>query len=352
MAFRGHALIISVSKYKHYNDLGTAVVNDGNDLADALRDPDLCGYDPAKVTVLRDKEVTSRSVFDALESIAAVAHEDDPVLFYFSGHGDEMPLGRDQGAGLLAYDFDENTMGGLISSQELSNRWSNLRSRRKLMLLDCCHAGGIEVLKASKAPPKGLSAVTLESLAEGRGNVVLASSRHEEPSAILPGDRNSLFTKHLINGFRGAAGHDPDGFVRVFELFNFVAVNVRRERPVQNPALSAKLVEDNFPVAFCASPTLRKKSPLLDGISPDFGLLETLSVLAPNLYPLGPLDGNVWERAGGDISRLQLDDTGRNSWFRAFKLLRQGGGGEKVSADTLAHEFRTDYPRHPALYKN
>ena len=60
-----------------------------------------------------------------------------------------------------------------------------------------------------------------------------------EPSLILRRDSTSLFTKHLANGLLGHGGHSKDGFVRVFDLFNYVAVEVRQEVPEQSPVYAA-----------------------------------------------------------------------------------------------------------------
>lgn len=73
------------------------------------------------------------------------------------------------------------------------------------------------------------------------------------------------------------------------------------------------------------------------------GLLD----LAVNLYPQGPLQDAIWERAGGDVCQLDLSGNGRTQWWYAIRLLQHGGGN--VDADDLLRMFAEDYPRHPAL---
>ena len=59
------------------------------------------------------------------------------------------------------------------------------------------------------------------------------------------------------------------------------------------------------------------------------------------LYPLGPLDRNVWARAGGDVSALETGGNGRDAWYSALRLVRLGGG--RTSAVRLLEVARTDY---------
>lgn len=70
--------------------------------------------------------------------------------------------------------------------------------------------------------------------------------------------------------------------------------------------------------------------------------------LASDLYPRGPLQNAVWERAGGDVSRLELSGTGRTMWWNALRLLDRGGGGDLSPLDLL-RAFAEDHPQHPAL---
>ena len=69
----------------------------------------------------------------------------------------------------------------------------------------------------------------------------------------------------------------------------------------------------------------------------------------PNLYPAGPMDQEVWARAGGDPSRLRLNETGRAAWFAALRTVRLGGGGAGIRKESLIAIALEDYPHHPEL---
>ena len=61
------------------------------------------------------------------------------------------------------------------------------------------------------------------------------------------------------------------------------------------------------------------------------------------------MDQEIWARAGGDPSRLDLNGTGRAVWFRAMRSLRLGGGGAGIRRESLIAAALDDYPHHPVL---
>lgn len=144
----------------------------------------------------------------------------------------------------------------------------------------------------------------------------------------------------------GYGGHDEEGFVRVFDLFNYVAVAVRREAPEQSPVYAAYHQNQNFAVACCVDAARRKtRTPLIE-MSADGDRLQAISAVFCSLYPLGPQDQAIWERAGGDLSRLRLSGQGRTDWFRAIQLMDHGGS---LTLEALCREALSDYPQNRDL---
>ena len=88
--------------------------------------------------------------------------------------------------------------------------------------------------------------------------------------------------------------------------------------------MKATQLEMNFPVALG---TVGKKQVAIE--PPKFSSQfdwKRLEVALAELYPLGPVDRELWLRSGGDLSRLKLNLTGRTAWFSSLMYLRQGGG--------------------------
>ena len=67
------------------------------------------------------------------------------------------------------------------------------------------------------------------------------------------------------------------------------------------------------------------------------------------LYPLGPLDREIWSRAGGDVANLRISSTGRAAWHSALRLVAQGGGGANFSTYSLLKEASSEYEANPDL---
>jgi len=72
---------------------------------------------------------------------------------------------------------------------------------------------------------------------------------------------------------------------------------------------------------------------------------QNLFEIATKLYPEGLRDKGIWIRAGGDISMVQLNTTGKGQWIEALRLVENGGGGD-IDFDTIIQEMKIDYPRN------
>jgi hypothetical protein len=343
-----HALLIGVANYDNIGSLPEAILRDVKDLAEVLTSPSFCGYDRSNVTVLLNEQADAASIRAALQELASRAGPDDAVLIFFSGHGDRFSEAAGDVCALLPRDFDEANLSGTgLLETELSGALQRIKARKLLILLDACHSGGTVSLKnRGSLVGAGFSSKSLQGLVDGTGRVVVASSRETEASLVLHGARNSLFTTHLLDGLRGNATRKGDGLIRVFELFNYVSEQVRRSMPgQQHPVLHAARVEDDFPVAFARGGAKGAGLLLPEDRSPP----RDLDILLADLYPTGPQEEGIWMRAGGDLSRLRLQGSGRAQWFSALRTLRQGGGGAGLRVEDLVRAALDDFPQHAEL---
>lgn len=250
-----YALVIGIAAYQHINPLPETVVRDARDIAALLVDPRYCGYSPENVDVLVDGEATRAALRSALARLAARCDADSSALIYISCHGGRITDGIHGGEYLLPVDTiypDETSLArSAISGDEFARALSALPARKSLVILDCCHAGGIGSLKDAGAIEirPGLTDGYLEALQAGQGRAILASSSETESSYVLPGATNSLFTAHLLAGLRGGITSE-DGLIRVFALFDYVQPRVTAAQRAQHPVFKAEL-RQNFPVALC-----------------------------------------------------------------------------------------------------
>ena len=348
----GHAIVIGVANYWNVAGLPEAVLNDARDVAAVLKSNAYCGYEPRNVHLLLDRDATLERIRMAFATVARTSGPHDTVVIFFSGHGARLGNPDDPESALLPVECDGQKLGATgLSETEFSSALRGFAAKRLLVLIDACHSGGagsFKGLRSEELPALGYHEKSLGRLAQGTGRVFIASSRANEESWVLPNARNSVFTSHLLDALRGQARTSGDGVIRVFEIFNHVAEMVNREAPGrQHPVFKASDLEDNFPVALDRGGV--KSDASVSGSGAEFDFWGHLGEIMPDLYPAGPTEQDIWARAGGDPSRLHLNDTGRVAWFRALRSLRLGGGGAGIRSEKLIGIALNDFPHHAAL---
>jgi len=114
---------------------------------------------------------------------------------------------------------------------------NSIPSQKKIVILDFCHSGAVD----AKAPRQSfpLSEEFFAELSQGSGCALLRSCKDYELSYC--DTHNSLFTGYLLNGLRGEAISEDDGYITVEDLFQYVAYKVPRNPRglVQNPTYNA-----------------------------------------------------------------------------------------------------------------
>ncbi len=248
-----YALVIGIANYQHISGLPATVLNDAQEVYNLLSDPSMCGYQPGNVTLLRDQDATQAAIRQALAGLSTRATADSTVFFYISSHGGRVETGPAAGEYLLPVDTDysssESVARTAIAGAEFTEALRAIAARKVLVAFDCCHSGGIGQPKDALAPAikAGFSESYYDQLKSGKGRVILASSRDDEYSWVLPGAPNSLFTQQLLAGLRGGIASE-DGLIRIFEIFEYIQPRITAAQQNQHPIFKGEL-EENFPVA-------------------------------------------------------------------------------------------------------
>lgn len=294
---QGHALIIGVGA-----DLPNTV-DDAVGLANILQDPERCAYPPAQVQRLTAESATRQQFLDGLDKLAQVP-KDATVLVYFSGHGYEFSSTFGKSYFLMPFGYDVNRLAETaVSSQELTAKLQAIPAQKLLLLLDCCHAGGLDPSKApagaqmSKAPLPP-EATTL--FAQGNGRAVIASSRADELS--YAGKPYSAFTLALVEALAGQGAAEQDGYVRLADLAGHTREMVpQRTKNRQHPILNFQQA-DNFVVAYYAGgETMPKALPFSSPpeIEPEPGAFNRQA--APSYYAHLEGDGTIVQGSGNTV---------------------------------------------------
>src|SRR5262245_5738276 len=133
-----HALVVGIADYANIRKLPR--VRDAEDLAAALVDPALCGYDPENVTALLDSDASRAKIRAGFEVLRERCDADSTVFLYFSGHGGQIREGANRGQYLLPVDVifptDEDLARTAISGAEFTTALNTIKARRLTIVLD------------------------------------------------------------------------------------------------------------------------------------------------------------------------------------------------------------------------
>ncbi|MFC7647558.1 caspase domain-containing protein [Streptosporangium lutulentum] len=208
-----------------------APAHDAEALAGVLRDPQIGGFDVR--TMLNEPAYV---ISEAVEEFFADRSPNDLLLVHFSCHGV-----KDESGDL--YFATVNTKLSRLSATAVAadfvNRLMNRsRSRRIVLLLDCCYAGAFERGMTARAD----TTVGIGEQFGGRGRAVITASSAMEYA--FEGDQPlgafdvapSVFTGALVEGLTsGEADRDQDGWVTLDELYDYIFDKVREATPHQTP---------------------------------------------------------------------------------------------------------------------
>jgi outer membrane protein assembly factor BamB len=227
-----NALIVASEQY---TDPGLqrlrAPASDARALAAVLRDPAIGGFEVR--TLLNEP---AHVVNLAVEEFFADRQPADLLLMHFSGHGI-----KDQD-GELYFAASNTILGRLgataVAAEFVNRRMTRSRSRRVVLLLDCCYAGAFERGLVARSGPE----LGIEQHLGGRGRAVITASSAME-YAFEAGELTStgyvppsVFTSALVQGLQtGDADRDQDGLVGLDELYEYVYDQVREVTPTQTP---------------------------------------------------------------------------------------------------------------------
>jgi len=226
-----YALFVGSSEYDSESlvDL-KAPIADVRDLANLFRNPEIGGFD--QVTELINSSETE--IRQAVGSFFLNKKPEDLLLLYFSGHG----VLDDRGHLYLAVKDTKPDLlrATAISADFIADDMDLCRSKRQVLILDCCHSGAFR--RGIKGGGKALTQSTFEG--NGSGRIVLtASDRREfamEGNQVLEAAQTSLFTHFLLEGLKsGEADRDGDSFISLDEWYDYAYDKVVSNLPTQTP---------------------------------------------------------------------------------------------------------------------
>lgn len=274
----GYAVVIGVDANQIKRLALPSVAKDVQAVHDVLIHPERCAYKAENVTLLNGEKSTSKNILNALLDLQekVAADPEATAVIYYSGHG-MVDNDTDQYY-LIPYDISalSRIRVDAIKADTLTAEISAIQAKRTLVILDCCHADGMDVkdvdLKAIDAKAnveiasfpidlpqtKGIPSYEaapgskdIADLLEGEGRAILNSSTGAQSSYVRKDGAMSLFTYHLIEALTGHAPHPDDAtVVYVTDVMSWVTHEVKKsakkEGVEQTPVMRTSGV---FPIA-------------------------------------------------------------------------------------------------------
>lgn len=227
------ALIIGSSEYddKNLSRLSTPDA-DVNALTEILRDSEIGNFDEVAFLMNEPASIVRR----AISAFFSGRTSNDLLLLYFTGHG----IRDDRGQLYLAVKDTEHAFlrATSIAASFITEEMDHSRSRRQVLILDCCHSGAFSPGMKAVAGASVGTATAFEGT--GSGRVVLTATDSTqyawEGDVVIGNAENSVFTHYLIEGLRsGEADSDANGIITLDELYNYVYEQVVQKTPLQTP---------------------------------------------------------------------------------------------------------------------
>src|SRR5687767_10934278 len=227
-----YALIIGNTEY---DDPGlarlTAAGGDTEDFARVLKDREICAFEDVSILLNEPEYVVRRTIDEFFDQ----KRPDDLLILYFSGHGVRDELGA-------LYLAVKNTIrtrlrSTAIKSDYIREAMDQSRSRRQVLILDCCNSGAFS--QGTKAAT-GVSIGTASAFEAGYGRMILTASDSTqfawEGSQVIGETDNSVFTHFLVQGLEREADLDGDGRITVDDLYDYAYEKVKFVTPKQTPS--------------------------------------------------------------------------------------------------------------------
>ena len=214
-----YALVIGIQEYRNSSFNLANTKADADIVSEVLKQQRHNGlFNEVFVTKLVTKEETSKeNILRTLKSFSHI-NPNDLFVFYVGSHG----IVDSDSYYLIPSNVGSTSIRKLktdaISEEELKVALSNVKTSKKMIVLDTCHAGKMGEVLATRSMSQSTA---INILSRAIGTTIFSSSSSKQES-IEGYKGHGLFTYLFVQGLKKEADTNKDGFVKTLELADYL----------------------------------------------------------------------------------------------------------------------------------
>lgn len=241
---KSFAIVVGIDRYQsdHWQNLPNSV-NDARGMSRYLENQ---GY---QVKTFLQKEAVKDAILSYMEdTLAPRINEEDRFLFYFSGHGETVPLGGSDYGYIVPYDGQEGKYSTWISMDNLRELARKLGlARHQLYIFDSCFGGLFAEKSAMSAIDVDFPNYIDRVASQKARQYLTAGGKGERVPASGPKPGYSYFTGYLLEALEdGKADMYPDGYITATELHSYLEAAASSSSQTPRGGTIAGHMQGNF----------------------------------------------------------------------------------------------------------
>jgi uncharacterized caspase-like protein len=247
-----HALVIGINEYENAKLRLAYAVPDASLIAQTFRHVTRSLFDEVNIKVLTSRaETTKDSILREIRSYENL-NPDDLFVFYVASHGivdnGEYFLITSNVGSVSTRKLKETAIG----QDTIKTVIANIPTSKKLIIIDTCNSQALGESLQVALMTRGLTEDTAFKVLSRAVGVTILSATKTTQEALEGYKNHGLFTYVIAEGLKGSADYDGDGFIKTFELADYVDNEVpivaeevfkRAQYPTVSPA------GQGFPIA-------------------------------------------------------------------------------------------------------
>ena len=197
-----HAIVVGINEYDEKNNLKYAT-SDAKSIYEFLTKSQFSTYASGDIRLLLNQGATIEKLKSSLTTIKDQAGEDDILMFFFFGNGQNKSL---------------ELVDGTLYFSELNEMFANIKTSETMSFFDLSQSNIEEQMFAMK------ESTVIE--ATNMKNDIICLEKTEENTIEYDGLRFGLMKHYLSQSLRGAGDTNIDGKTSIEEIYNYVSQKI------------------------------------------------------------------------------------------------------------------------------